>query len=976
LPLRKKLLTAMTLFILGLSLSVYIPLRIALVGQIARLERENLNRGLNLTCREVHSATTGLDSLARQAAGMPEISRLLSPRTNTLSPRTGQYLSEYGADILIITDSHGKPVWFQNLDTSRSNLALDDEFLLGLRNAPIMNPGDESPARVISLDQVPVIVTAMAISHLEDDRTITGRLVLGKFLDSRWLEATAALAQASLAILSTGDLEGMDHILAQPAGAEEGPAYILETEGHPVGFIAVLGVDNSPSLVVKVEGAGVGGQAARRMSLLLMALVAGLALASWMGGRALLDRLLFSRLNRLTSGITAVEAAGDSPPSVWVPGDDELSEMARSLNSLLQTQRDSLAVLQKSEERYRKLFDEALSGNYICSPDGKVILCNAVFAQMMGLETVEKAIGYNFISLFPNRIDGYEFIRQVRDKKKLQFFECNLVRPDGQEIIVLQNVVGIFDQNAELVHLQGYMFDVTESRKAQIVARKLELEKAISTISSRFVGASNIDDALKMSLGDIGQLTGASRAHLVLLNDGGNGDGNGNLEWRADGKAPSKKNGDAKRQVFDLWGDRLNSGEIVHVTRDPGTDDGELLQTQGLDSLLLVPIVTGGRLAGFMNFDNVQESGRWGVDDGALLRISSAVLGTALERRQAEERIRYLIHHDDLTGLCNRTSFDEELLRLDTSRYLPLTVIMGDLNGLKVVNDAFGHEEGDKLLVKIAHILKSACRKDDTIARWGGDEFIILLPKADQRDAAEVCKRIRAACEKTRVGPIQLSIALGIATKEHPKQDIKEVLREAEERMYRNKLMERSSAKHAIISSLAQSLWETDYETEEHARRLQKWVIQLGRRLRFPENQLDDLALLGALHDIGKIAIQKGTLLKPGKLTEEEWEEIKKHPEIGYRIAGSCRDLAPIAEAILSHHERWDGHGYPQGLKGENIPQLSRIIAVIDAYDVMLTGRPYKKAVPKDAAIEELLRCSGSQFDPELVEAFTKMVTE
>jgi HD-GYP domain-containing protein (c-di-GMP phosphodiesterase class II) len=152
-------------------------------------------------------------------------------------------------------------------------------------------------------------------------------------------------------------------------------------------------------------------------------------------------------------------------------------------------------------------------------------------------------------------------------------------------------------------------------------------------------------------------------------------------------------------------------------------------------------------------------------------------------------------------------------------------------------------------------------------------------------------------------------------------------------------------------------------------------ALQIGRDFGLSDSELDDLALLATLHDIGKIAIPEGIIIKPGNLSPEEWELIWKHPEIGYRIAGSSPELAPIAEAILAHHEWWDGSGYPRGLKGEEIPLISRIISIVDAHDVMTQGRPYKEAVGQEESLQELQSKAGTQFDPILTAMFIKMVT-
>ena len=331
---------------------------------------------------------------------------------------------------------------------------------------------------------------------------------------------------------------------------------------------------------------------------------------------------------------------------------------------------------------------------------------------------------------------------------------------------------------------------------------------------------------------------------------------------------------------------------------------------------------------------------------------------------------------DPITTLKNRAYMENAMKEAEQCKEYNSWLIMGDVNGLKIVNDSFGHQEGDRLLRTIGRILEKCCSEEDVPARWGGDEFLILVKDEENAYVENLIERIKTECEQVSDYPFKISIAMGSARKDQRYPSPDSVLKLAEERMYRNKLLESRSTRSAIIFSLEQSLHEKHIETEEHTKRIEHMCVQIGKRLSLSQEELDELALLGVLHDIGKIAIPEAVLLKPGNLTNEEWEVMKTHTEIGYRIASSTPELAYIADEILYHHERYDGTGYPQGLSGKNIPKLSRLLAIVDSFDVMTHDRVYKKAISVENAVQELRQCSGTQFDPEMVEAFLKLLEE
>lgn len=341
-------------------------------------------------------------------------------------------------------------------------------------------------------------------------------------------------------------------------------------------------------------------------------------------------------------------------------------------------------------------------------------------------------------------------------------------------------------------------------------------------------------------------------------------------------------------------------------------------------------------------------------------------------QKNLEDRLRYLSYNDALTGIYNRTYFEEKIRELNNEQHLPLGIIMGDVNGLKLVNDSLGHLEGDKLLKSIAGVLNKACGDKGYVFRWGGDEFMILLPNCNEYSCERMVEKIRSECKKDDYSYIELSIALGEVVKHSLEEDIDKCIKEVEERVYRQKLLEHNSVRSSMMNSLKKSLEAKNMETEEHTERVESYALEIGKRYGFKSSQMDELMIIARLHDIGKIAIEEDILLKPGPLTTNEFEVMKTHAEKGFRIINASSEIINVAKCVLTHHEKWDGSGYPLGIAGEEIPLMARIIAIADAYDVMTHDRVYRKAMNKEEAIKELKRCAGTQFDPVLVELFLK----
>jgi diguanylate cyclase (GGDEF)-like protein/PAS domain S-box-containing protein len=343
------------------------------------------------------------------------------------------------------------------------------------------------------------------------------------------------------------------------------------------------------------------------------------------------------------------------------------------------------------------------------------------------------------------------------------------------------------------------------------------------------------------------------------------------------------------------------------------------------------------------------------------------------DKKEKIDKITYLSYHDQLTGLYNRRFFEEELERIDVKENLPISLLMIDVNGLKLTNDAFGHKMGDRLLMRVSDVLKKVCSKNHKVARIGGDEFVVLLAQTNSSETEKIITCINNELRGTMLENIVISVSIGYEVKNDIADNINEVYLVAEEKMYRKKLTESQSMRNSTIKVILKTLNESNERERLHSDKVSKWSVKLGEKIGLTSEELKELEVAGLMHDIGKIAINNSYLDKAEKLTEFEYEEVKKHSEIGYHILKSVDEYTDLAEYSLCHHERWDGKGYPRGLKGEAIPLFARIITIADAFEAMTSDRPYRKALSQEYALKEIEKCSGTQFDPKLVEGFLEL---
>jgi diguanylate cyclase (GGDEF)-like protein/PAS domain S-box-containing protein len=553
--------------------------------------------------------------------------------------------------------------------------------------------------------------------------------------------------------------------------------------------------------------------------------------------------------------------------------------------------------------------------------------------------------GYTSDQLRGKSPSYYELIHPAyRDKlfqKWREYTGLNIISPDEYPIITANGDVKwvweqsqeIYDSRRNMVATEGLIIDITERKLA---------EEALRQSEERF---RTMFEEAPLGMGIFDAQTGAA---------------------------------------YDV---NTRYAEIIGRTKEEALTSNWMQYTHPDDikeNLYKTGLLNSGRISSF-SMDK-----RFVMPDGAVIWVNVTVASfrhgesgsTRLlymvedinERKQSEEEIRYLSFYDQLTGLYNRRFYEQELRRIDKPENLPITLILADINGLKLINDAFGHLEGDLLLKEFAAIIKNECKNHFVAARTGGDEFNIILPKTDSAAAKKMVERMHHAFFRKKIHNITCSSSFGWETKKDASEDVILTYMQAEDRMYRHKLSDSARLRKDIVREITKTLFEKNEREKKHCERVSQLCEKIGLSLQMSLDDINDLKLAGLMHDIGKIGISEHVLRKQGQLTESERAEMKKHPEIGYHILRTVDEYAPIAEYVLYHHERIDGNGYPRGLKGDEINLQSKIISIADAYDSMTNERFYKSTLNMSDAIEEIKQHAGSKYDPSIVYIFVEKV--
>ena len=594
---------------------------------------------------------------------------------------------------------------------------------------------------------------------------------------------------------------------------------------------------------------------------------------------------------------------------------------------------------------FKTITEQSKYGSAFATLDGTLIYANQAFSQIHGYSK-EEIIGCNF--------EMFHSIEQLAHVKKLiktmletgsfPAQEVWHIRKDGSVFPTIMTGQLIYDDKGNAVYLSATMVDITKEKQTE-----LDLIKTKEALEDSRNRLQLIMDSLPIGLAVNTVEPGVIFSYM-----------NDNFAKIYDVRREDLEREDRFWQS--VYEDQ-DYREIIksRVVSDVLSGDPKRMKWQD------IPLKRKGKPTRYITAQNIP------------IPNTDIVISTVIdvtERKNKEDEIRFISNHDYLTEIPNRRYFQDQLARLDQDEHYPLGIVLMDLNGLKLINDAFGHSIGNKALKRIAKVLVKSKASDDFVARIGGDEFAMICPNTHQNEMDEKIKTINKKIATIKIENIQLSMAMGYYIKENPRKSIRIVLRNAEDNMYKNKVLSSHGLRNDAISSILQTLQDKFAEEKVHSERVSRFCKLIGQAMNLRDDEIIELEYAGLYHDIGKISVPDAILDKPSELTPKEWEIMKSHTINGYQILRAADRYSNLAEYAMSHHERIDGSGYPNALKGEDIPLYSRIISVADAYEAMTSDRPYRKALTRIEAIEELRQGAGTQFDQHIVELFVDRVLQ
>ncbi len=601
-------------------------------------------------------------------------------------------------------------------------------------------------------------------------------------------------------------------------------------------------------------------------------------------------------------------------------------------------------LINKTEE-LEDFFNVNLDLLCIADTDGRFIRLNRSWEDILGYSTEELA-GRKFLDfVHPDDVTStMETVARLENQEKITNFTNRYKAADGSYrwIEWRSNPKGrlIYAAARDITERKKMLDDLQESsRKFSELAEQSHLEQ------ERF-------RATLLSVGDA-VIAADDSGRITIMND---------VAEYLTGWTPEEAEGRIMHEVFEI------ADEITGISCDDPLREVLLTgQTVELGDHSILKKRNGDMIPVEVSSSPIRGK------DGFIAGVVT-VFRDYTEKREKQREVEYLSFHDYLTGLYNRRYFEDALKRLDSAVNMPFTVFVVDVNGLKLINDSYGHDMGDMVLKKAAGILKKCCREDAIISRIGGDEFTVLHPQTDKEAAEKMKEHILRSAEGSDLETVIVSLAVGFAVKDSVDTDIANIIKDADARMYKDKAGSSRTIRSEMIKRIIRHLNER-YDSEKKHTEMVSWYCEkTAAAMGLNNSEVSAVRTAGIFHDIGKIRLAPEILNKRGTLTPEEWKLVRYHSVAGYSILKNAEEYTGIAETVLYHHERWDGKGYPKGLKGEKIPLYSRMIAVADAFEAMTSDRPYRRTLTESEAVSELIKFAGTQFDPQIVDIFIRKV--
>lgn len=674
----------------------------------------------------------------------------------------------------------------------------------------------------------------------------------------------------------------------------------------------------------------------------------------------------YGGLGQFLSAVRRVSEASDPIKTPKSPL-REVGLLATALNTLLARVREREQNVSRLEAQCRSTVEDAVIGFWQSTPEGRIVIANRAMAQIYGYETPESLMrqaGDINREVYVDPDHRARCLRQLAETGTLRDCESQIKHSDGRVIWISETARAVRDAQGVLVALEGTIEDITARKKAESERTHLahHLRLLLESSGEGIYGVdlqgncSFINKAGAQMLGYPTNFLLGRNIHEAVHHS------------HADRTVYPEERG----YVYNA----MRTGRTVRV-------DNEILWRKDGKSIAVeytaAPLTEGGQIVGaVVTFVDITQR-------KALDSERERLLAEAIERAD----------HDPLTGLLNHRAFqrrlEEEADRAQRGGTL-LAIALLDIDNFKFFNDVYGHKVGDEVLQKVASALHTSSRSYDSLSRFGGDEFAVLMPCKGDETAAELAAQLRQRLAGVSYRPdgydqaIPLGLSVGLALFPSEGAARNDVLELADERLRRSKTggdddgyaesvresLNRSREGFSMLDALVTAVDNKDRYTRRHSEDVMRYCVEIADAMRLDADTRRLLEMAALIHDVGKIGVPDHILRKPGQLSDEEFAAVRQHPTMGAVIAEAVPGFAETLDAIRHHHERWDGQGYPGGLRGEDAPFMARVMAVADAFSAMTTDRPYRKGMPHDKALSILAEGSGVQWDPACVEAFLR----